>query len=303
MLTKYRIFALAVCLIGLLSSQPKASATPTTLLDSLGQAGHYAVFSLAATYQNQSNVHIYGDVGVGPKGSASVMAPSTVDGTIYKDPTAKVSGPGGITGGIITQNMQQAVADALNAAATFNAMTPTVMLSSILTGTTLTGNGGTNVIKLNGDINLGGANNLTLSGSANDKFIFNIKGTLLMDGSSQVLLTGGVLPQNILFNFIGTGKSLMTHVGNAVQGIILAPSRDITFHGLFGEVIGGGKNLTLMSGATVTGFSMESGRPPGVPDSSSTLMLGCLAFVALAAMRCCCRSRVCLQPLREKPRR
>jgi hypothetical protein len=283
MFTKYTARLAALTLAGTALLPPGAHATPTTLLDSLGQAGQYAVFSLGGTYQNQSNVHIYGNVGVGPKGSASVMAPSTVTGTIYKDPTATVSGPGQVSGGIVTQSMQQAVSDALNAAATFSAMTPTVLLSSINTNTTLTGNGATNVIKLSGSINLSGSNNLTLTGSANDRFIFNITGSLQMDGSSQVLLTGGVLAQNVVFNFLGGGGQLMTHVGNAVQGIILAPKRDITFHGLFGEVIGGGKNLTLMSGATVTGFPTENRRP--VPDPGSTLTLASLGFMLLAVIR------------------
>jgi hypothetical protein len=250
-----------------------------TLLDSLGAASHYTVLSLSDTFQNESNVTIYGDVGVGPKGSASVMAPSTVRGTIYRDPSSTVSGPGRIDGGIVTQNMSQAITDALNASTAFNDLAATKIFSSISAATTIIGNGGTNVISLTGGIKLGGSNNLTLTGNANDRFIFNIHGGLNLNGNAGVVLSGGVLAQNVVFNFIGAGSSLSTHVGNAMQGIVLAPDRDITFHGLFGEVIGGGKKLTLMSGAVVTGFA------PPVPDTGSTLLLSGLTLAALLIAR------------------
>jgi choice-of-anchor A domain-containing protein len=105
---------------------------------------------------------------------------------------------------------------------------------------------------------------LTLNGNANDQFVFNIYGGMTLGGSSSVILNGGVTATNVVFNFIGAGSSLMTHVGNNVQGIVLAPQRDITFHGLFGEVIGGGKTLTLMSGATVNGFNVPEVTPSSV---------------------------------------
>jgi hypothetical protein len=212
------------------------------------------------------------------------MAPSTVHGTIYKDPTATVSGPGGIDGGVVTQDLHQAMADALNASTAFKNMAATQIFSSISAATTILGNGGTNVISLSGGIKLGGSNNLTLTGGANDKFIFNIQGGLSMDGSARVVLSGGVIAENVVFNFVGSGGSLTTHVGNLIQGIVLAPDRDITFHGAFGEIIGGGKKLTLMSGAVVNGFPPDAPRQP-VPDSGSALILGCLGFGGLSMMR------------------
>ena len=288
MLHKAKIIRTCFLLIAamlLFRSESMAVPMSGTVLDSLGNAGQYTVLSLTGTFQNQSNVTIYGDVGVGPNGSASVMAPSTVHGTIFKDPTATVSGPGGVSGGIVSMNMNPAVTDALNASTAFNNMAATQMFSSISVAKTITGNGGMNVIDLSGGIKLGGSNNLTLSGGANDKFVFNIQGGLAMDGSAKVVLTGGVDPENVLFNFVGSGSSLMTHIGNQITGIVLAPDRDITFHGVFGEVIGGGKSLTLMSGAIVNGFGGGGGGNNNVPDSSSTLILGCLALGALAVTR------------------
>jgi hypothetical protein len=282
-----RFLARLLLIAAAASFQPNGLAVPlppgNTLLDSLGAAGDYTVLSLSGTFQNQSNVTINGDVGVGPKGSASVMAPTTVNGIVFKDPTATVSGPGGISGGIVTKDLHQAVTDALNASAAFNSLAATRVFSSISAATTILGNGGTNVIDLSGNLKLSGTNNLTLTGSANDKFIFNIQGGLSMDGSAKIVLSGGVSAENVVFNFVGSGSSLTTHVGNQMQGIVLAPSRDITFHGMFGEIIGGGKKLTLMSGAIVNGFPPD--QPRGVPEGASTLLLSCLGLGALAIVR------------------
>jgi Ice-binding-like len=265
--------------LAILSVAVSAKAT----LINLGEAGDYAVLSLTGTFLNLSNVTVNGDVGVGPNGSASVMAPSTVNGTLFTDPTATVSGPGNVTGGIQTKNLQQAVNDAISASNAFNNLAATQMFSSISAAITINGNGGDNVIKLTGGINLG-SGNLTLNGGANDFFIFDIKGGLQLGGSSSVVLSGGVTADHVVFNFLsasngGDGSSLMTHVGNTVQGTVLAVDRDITFHGVFGEVIGGGSSLTLMSGATVNGI-------PFIPEvTPSSVIFGFLGLVVAVSSR------------------
>jgi hypothetical protein len=253
-----------LCIVTLLLAGASANAALVDILGTLGAASKYTVLSLSGTFQNDSLVTINGDVGVGPNGSVNVAAPSVINGTLFKDPTASFSGSGKISGGVVTTSLGQAVNDAINASNIFAGLSPTQMLSSISSAITITGNGGNNVITLSGGINLGGSNNLTLSGNANDRFIFNISGGLEMNGSAAVVLTGGVLPQNVVFNFIGAGPALMTHVGNMVVGVVLAPQRDITFHGAFGEIIGGGSTLTLMSGATVTGFNVPEVTPSSV---------------------------------------
>ena len=273
---------LTLCLAALLLAGVNANAA---LVDMLGQAGKYAVLSLNGTDLNLSNVTVNGDVGVGPNGSVELMAPSTVNGTLFVDPTASIKAQAGnATGGIVPQNLSQAVADAIAASNTFAGMNPTQIFSSLSAATTINGNGGLNVIKVTGDITLGGGN-LTLNGGANDQFVFNIYGGMNLGGSSSVILNGGITATNVVFNFVGAGSSLMTHVGNHVQGIVLAPQRDITFHGLFGEVIGGGKTLTLMSGATVTGFNVPEVTPTSV-------IFGFLGFVVAFGSRRTLMARV-----------
>jgi hypothetical protein len=269
----------SLCCAAILLATLNANATLIDILGQLGEAGKYAVFSLTGTAQDDSKVTINGDVGVGPNGSASVGAPSTINGTLYKDPTATVTGPGLITGGIVTTSLQQGVNDAIAASTFFDGLAATQTFTSISTATTIAGNGGNNIIDLSGGITLGGTNNLTLSGNANDRFIFNISGGLGLTGSASVVLTGGVVAQNVVFNFIGTGSALTADVGNLIQGVVLATQRDLAFHSVSGAVIGGGATLALSSGAVVTGF-------PAVPETTpGSVIFGFLGLVVAVSSR------------------
>jgi hypothetical protein len=283
---KYKSVIRSLCLGLTLFVAANAHAT----LINLGEAGQFTVLSLTGTDLNLSNVTINGDVGVGPNGQSEVMSPSTVNGTLFKDPSATVSGPGNVTGGIQTKSLQQAVNDAISASNAFANLAATQMFSSISAAITINGNGGDNVIKLTGGINMGGGN-ITLNGGANDFFIFDIKGGLQLGGSASVVLSGGVTADHVVFNFLsaangGDGSSLMTHIGNTVQGTVLAVDRDITFHGINGMVIGGGNTLTLMSGATVNGI-------PFIPEvTPSSVIFGFLGLVVAVSSRRALAGRV-----------
>ena len=86
------------------------------------------------------------------------------------------------------------------------------------TTTTITGNGGLNVI----DATTGDLHNvpLTLTGTANDYFVFN-----LFDGAvdtNKAMVLNGVDPNHILFNLLGTGTVFQTSGGDVLFGTYLA---------------------------------------------------------------------------------
>jgi len=153
---------------------------------------------------------------------------------------------------LLTQNDT----DALNASTTAAALSPTQTFpSSITTNTTVTGNGGLNVIKINGDINLGSSNSLTLSGKASDVFVVNVTGTLKFTGSGGLLLNGGVTANHVLYNILGT-NSISSGVNNQFYGTLLFPKASYALDGNFiGELIGGGSSIQLLSGAKVNAGS------------------------------------------------
>jgi choice-of-anchor A domain-containing protein len=222
-----------------------AYATPFTDLSDLGAGpGNYAILDLGGGVVNLSNVYVTGNVGVYNGSSISNMAPSTISGNVFEYSAGQYSGPGAYTG-MTTINptlMSQNRTGALNAAANADALVATQTFANISAATTITGVAGLNVIDINGNINLNNAS-LTLNGPANAYFVINVTGNLALGGTGGLMISGGVTTSDVLYNFTSANASLATHIGNVVNGIILAagtnPSysrwcRDVVFDGGLG---------------------------------------------------------------------
>lgn len=116
----------------------------------LGAAGTFGVLSINGGNLTLNSSHLVGDVGLGPNGS-SVLQKTDVTGTFVADPSAQVdlSNYGGdftVTGGVISQSLGQAQADANAASAAYAGLAPTQSFGSLTNSTTVFGNGATNVI-------------------------------------------------------------------------------------------------------------------------------------------------------------
>jgi len=74
---------------------------------------------------------------------------------------------------------------------------------------------------------------LTLSGGANDVWIFQITGTLGIAANKQVILAGGALPQNIFWQ---VADAVTLQAGSQFKGIILAKT-----------------NVAMVTGASIAG--------------------------------------------------
>ena len=217
---------------------------------SLGSATNGLVVGLVNTKINNSLVTINGNEYVSKGGTLVNMAPSIVNGNVYQYANGQYSGPGKLNGSLITNPtlLNQVDADALAASAAAAALAPTVVLGTVSNPTTITGTGGQNVIKVNGDIKA----SLILNGTASDTFIVNVTGTLSLGGSSVLGVSGGVGSGNVLYNFIGSSGTISTHVGNIMNGTLLAPKYSFNLDGVFNSrIIGGGASIALLSGAIV----------------------------------------------------
>ena len=282
--TSLRIAARA-CICGSVLLIAAGSACLASTIN-LGTASNYAVLGVGsfangdpfqtgdpAKLRFSTDVVINGNVGVGYRGSVTNISPSSIAGDVYQYRSGQYSGNGTLLGSIYTDSLilKRNYTDAVNASAQAAALAPTRTFGSIGSATTIAGNGGLNVIQINGDI----TSSLILSGSANDEFVINVAGTLNLTGSSVLGLNGGVTAGNVIYNFTSSGQTIITRGGNVVSGTLLALRDDIQINGnFFGEIIGG-QDITLMSGARI----LPGGATLPEPSIFALLALGLLGIV------------------------
>ncbi len=230
----------------------------------LGTAATYGVLALQNTSVHNAIATVSGDVGVSQGGNLRNMPFSTITGNVNTSAQGQYAGRGTL-GGTLNVNpalLAQNDSDALNAASQAANLTATQSVGTIRSATTVTGNGGLNVIQVNGDIK----SSLILNGTASDVFIVNVTGTLRLFGSSTLGLGGGVTPDHVLYNFTGAGGNITTH-GNVLNGTLLGLNYNFSVDGVFnGEIIGGGGNIRLLPGAQVNEMPFS---PPAATASLS----------------------------------
>jgi hypothetical protein len=246
----------------------------------LGAATGYGVLGLNGAIINLSSgpLRINDDVGIGNSGTINFSGGGQINGALnYSSSATLNTGGNTISGGTHQIDFTAVQHDALAAAAFAAALTPTQTFGSITSAMTINGNGGQNVIAIGQDIHLSGGN-LTLNGSANDKFIFNITGTMELSGDTNILLSGGVTPDNVLFNFLGAGSQVQTSGKSDTVGIFLAPARVFNINGGFHQTeFISGISLSFQSNPVVV----------AVPEASAPawLIVGFASLVVLAQAR------------------
>lgn len=205
----------------------------------------------------------------------------TNGGIVFHDNTASVD-----SSGLETPPMQSLVSQALTLSALNSAISvsnyasglaATQTFGEISSATTITGNGGLNVINITG---LKGAE-LTLSGGANDFFVFNVSD--VVDTNKQMFLTGGLDSSRVLWNLTASsGQAFKTAGGNSSVGTFLAVNgADFQFSNLVldGALINAGGHIQFVSGSELTG-----GNTFTIPEPSAVL-LGAIGALLLLRRR------------------
>lgn len=160
-----------------------------------------------------------------------------------------------------------AFSDAATLSSTVAGLTPTQTFGSISGTQTITGNGGLNVINVTSLSNP----TLTLRGTANDIFVFNVANSF---STNRVMtLTGGLTPDHILWNFTGGGTTVFsTSGGNLLYGTFLATSAGARFQfsslDLTGQLINTGDHIQFVSNSSMTGAPFTT-----VPEPNSGLLM------------------------------
>jgi hypothetical protein len=214
----------------------------------LGVAGNYTLFTVEVPgcanswIELTGNTRVGGDVGIGPEGDATLNG--TIEGKLAYDPSATVvKNNTVIKGGTQKIGLGSAASAVVAAAARLAKLKPTQELAAITGSATIKGTGGINVIALPSLFVRNGT--VTIQGKPSDLFVLNVAGKFELDGS-RVILSGGVLPCNVLWNFTGSEISEANEVelenGSSGVGILLAPTRlvDLQESTLTGRVLSGG---------------------------------------------------------------
>jgi hypothetical protein len=142
---------------------------------------------------------------------------------------------------------------------------------------TITSVGGQNVLNVE-NLRLINSETLTLVGSPGDTFIININRQYSLSGSSQIILSGGLTPQDVVFNFPTAGAQISVTGPAIATGIIVAPSRTYTSSGgvFNGEVVA--CNIDINEGAVINNPAPPtSPTPTPTPRTITVVVLPCEA--------------------------
>jgi hypothetical protein len=174
----------------------------------------------------------------------------TNGGKLFHDSTTNISGAlqNPVTLQLVPDSVtQNAASIAKSVSAAASAKNPTQTFDTINTTTTITGNGGLNVIDVNNIQNA----KLTLSGGPNDFFLFNVANAM---STNQPMTLSGISPDRVLFNLTGTGTVFQTSGCDKSFGTYLAINGGkFQFSNLVltGRLINIGGDLQLVSGSRI----------------------------------------------------
>lgn len=224
-----------------------AAACPVPI-QANGATGGYGIVGLpGANIQLSSGpLQVNSNALIGQNGQLALSGGAHLNSTLIADTSAQVSISGGsqFNGGQVNESTSS-ITSAIQAISIADAkLAPTQTFGPIQNAVNIVGNGGQNVIAVDGDIHLSGGAQFTISGGPSDTFIFNITGGFQLDGGANVILSG-LQPNQVLFNFIGTGNQIQTSGKANTAGVFLAPSRTI-------QINGGTHNSEFISGQTLS---------------------------------------------------
>ena len=234
LLPSNRKFAVALC-AGLALWSPTAGATPF-----IGSAADFAVLGLeGGEVIINSATSITGNVGYSANVTSNTnQKVDSFNGAAFVHSTATFShtpatfapSDGLFVGGSADAKLDQANADALSAASFLAGLAAThASLGTVGDGDdiSLTSVGSLNVVEIASLKHK--EDTITLTGGANDVFVFNVAGDWDYDNSQIVL--NGISAGNVIFNFTASNAEInIGKAGTVFRGTILAINGEVDYH-------------------------------------------------------------------------
>lgn len=81
---------------------------------------------------------------------------------------------------------------------------------------------------------------LTLEGTATTSFVINVTNKFVLSGSARIVLSGGVQLENVFYNILGSGTTVLLKKNAILYGILTATGRTALLRGhsiVYGKVI------------------------------------------------------------------
>jgi hypothetical protein len=268
-----------VLLGALLIAFPDAAQAAIPAGLDLGMDNNFAFIDLGPTTLGWNSGPVAGNVLFGLGLHAGLSGGNngglTNGGVLFHDSSATISGSlqNPVTETLVpSTTTQDAATIAQNVSNFASSLAATQTFTTINNTTTITGNGGLNVIDV---ANIQNAK-LTLSGTANDFFVFNVSNAI--QTNQPMTLSGGVSPSNILFNLTGTSTVFQTSGGDVSFGTYLATHGgkfQFSNLNLTGRLINIGGDVQLVSGSKI----------PAVPEPGTFALVSIGAIALVCALR------------------
>ncbi|MEI6423020.1 MAG: ice-binding family protein, partial [Lentisphaerota bacterium] len=256
----------------------------------LGSTGNFAILAYAAVTSTGSGL-VNGDLGATPiAGSAIVLADTAVNGTIY---TTDATGPAGsVTAPVLLTAAKSDMTIAFNDAAGRTPIPVGPFLNPGAAGDIGGLTMGPGLYKFTSTAGI--STNVTLTGSANDVWIFQIATALDVSNGVQVILAGGARAENIFWQVgsaatIGTGAifkgtilagtAVTVGTTSVVEGRLFGATEGVTFNGTSVNLPAGAS-----SNATITSHTYAISTIGGGSETITNVPFGTLKADFLAAL-------------------
>jgi hypothetical protein len=217
--------------------------------DELGEAGGFTLFAMEDEFSiSNSQSSIFGTIALGPgaKQNFSGGAPGPfVGGDYVVDPTASSVDASRINlqGSLITRDLTQAKTDVESLSQSAFSQTANTSLSNGVISRV----GTHNVAELS-SLSLSGSDTILIDGQAGDSFLININGKMSLSGDSQIQLSPGLKPSDVLFN---VGGDLSQSGDSFLRGFYVAADGKYDNSGAFLEGRAHADKISITSGAQV----------------------------------------------------